>query len=358
MKIYVKKTGVRLLYLFLFLFMSETLFARTVTYSANSSATYSSLWAANDILSSSSTLVSNNYISASKKLIFDTSGTSLDGNGYSLTFPSLTSTPTSVLVINDGVSATITNSTIDNINFGLISVGAGSSLVFGNNTSLFIKQDQTITSAWSFAGSTIIQGSNNILDVSGGGSFAVQAGGVLKISNLILKGVSSSTFSCANNTASIIFENTTLNVPSACSITTGSFIVKGAVEVSGGGTLSIAGSTTNTIDVNSNLIFSNNSTLNYSPSIASQSLLSMTDKTSVLSLINSTLTVSTTGLQLTKGTLYVDGGSSISSAATVESEGIYFGDGISSSNDLDVDLQPGTPLNLTSGILVYKNLVG
>lgn len=358
MKIFVKKNDIRLCFLVIFLFMSDPVFSRTVTYSTNSSATYSSLWTTNDILSSSSTLISNNYISSSKKLIFDTTGVSLDGNGYSLVFPSLTSTPTTVLVINDGVSATITNSTLDNLNFSLIGIGAGSSLIFGNNTSLLVKQDQTVTSAWSFGGTTTFQGLNNILDVSGGGAFSVQAGGILKVSNLILKGVSSSTFACADNTASIIFENTTLNIPTACSITTGSFLVKGTVEVSGGGTLSIAGSTTNTIDVNSNLIFSNNSTLNYAPSTANQSLLAMIDKSSRLSLINSTLTVSTTGMKLTKGTLYVDGGSSISSAATVAAEGIYFGDGVSSVNDLDVDLQPGTPLNLTSGILVYGNLIG
>ena len=97
-------------------------------------------------------------------------------------------------------------------------------------------------------------------------------------------------------------------------------------------------------------------TLKYCPPVPLRTLIQLADAESTLELDGASLHSTTTGLQLTTGTLEVKGKCFLTSDATSKAEGIIFGDGISEVNDLTLQIKPESNLKLTSGHLVYKNL--
>jgi hypothetical protein len=62
------------------------------------------------------------------------------------------------------------------------------------------------------------------------------------------------------------------------------------------------------------------------------------------------------GLQLTKGTLVIEGECQILSAATSHADGITLGDGVSSSNDIVLKIFPESGPNAITGWFNYKNV--
>jgi len=100
-------------------------------------------------------------------------------------------------------------------------------------------------------------------------------------------------------------------------------------------------------------------TFSYDPtSVASKTLFVLEDETSKLLLNGATLHATTTGLELSKGKLFVKDYANLSSEVlevdeelTVD-EGITLGDG---TNDLVCKIYPGARLNISQGSLVYKN---
>jgi hypothetical protein len=315
---------------------------------------YTALWPTDTTFSVSTTKTNGELLSSTHKAIFDTTGVIVDGGGYTFDFPS---TLTTALIVNNNCSVTLKNTLLRNMHVSHLSVGTGSALILGDNTTVSISHDQVLTMTLTFSGNSIFKGEKNIVDLASG-TISVLSGGALKICNLTLTNVTSSSFSCQDNTASLIFENSSIQVPTLCNLQTGTFLVKGDVEITGGGTFAYTGSLTNSIDTYSCLAITNNTTLRHAPSNTNQKLFSFSNKTSRLALTNSTLDVTTTGLRLTNGTLFIDGGATITSAATVTAQGVFFGDGASSTNDLDIDIQPGAILNIASGFLTYDNKGG
>ena len=109
-----------------------------------------------------------------------------------------------------------------------------------------------------------------------------------------------------------------------------------------------------TIDSASKLIIDQGISFNYAPATNFRNLLVMTDSSSVLQMTNATLISTATGVQLTKGTLFVDGNMTIQSAAASSAEAVIFGDG-TPADDLLVRLLPGAGIQVTSGFLNYQN---
>ena len=326
---------------------------RNLTFGSNLTVNCTSLWPSDVTFSVSTTKYNNEDLSPTRRAVFDTSGIILNGGGYAFNFPTMLS---AVFIINDSCSITLSNVLLRNFHSSHLSIGSQSSLIFGNNTTVAINQDQILSTTYTFSGNTILKGESNILDLATG-TLAVRSGGVLKVCNLVLKNLTSTSFSCQDNTASFIFENCSLQIPTLVNFQTGTFFVKGNVEISGGGIFAYTGSLTNSIDSCANL-FVNNATLRHAPSNTNQQAFYFTNKTSKLALINATLDITTTGVRLTNGTLYIDGNTTIASAATNTAQGIFLGDGSSSANDLDIDIQPGAIINLASGYLTYDNKSG
>lgn len=338
----------------LLILQSFVLMARTITFNKNTSMMYQALWPNDVTYSANYTLLWDEFLSGTHRAIFDTTGVVLDGGGYRFSFPA---SQEAVVVVNDFCAVTIQNILLDNLEVANISLGSGSSLTFGNNTVIQLKQNQVLTTTWKFSGVCSIVGQNNSLDLASG-VLQVQAGATLNISNLTLSNVSTPSITCLSSASSINFNNVRILMSGNCNFTTGTFSVTNKLNIGGPYTFSMQTSLASTIYTNSELIIEPGTVFSYAPTVANQNLLILTDKSSKLSLIEATMNVTTTGLRLSKGTLWVDGASFLTSAATVAAEGVYFGDGASSANDLTIDTQPAASLTLTSGQLIYDNLGG
>ena len=92
----------------------------------------------------------------------------------------------------------------------------------------------------------------------------------------------------------------------------------------------------------------------YAPASNNRDLLYMTDRTSSLYLNSCTLKSTTTGLRLTRGSLFIDNDVTFSCDGIEPSESISFGDG-TVSNDVDVTGLSGTEVTVYGGLL-YDNV--
>ncbi len=349
------KIALKKLFIFTALLWPQISFAaRTLSFNKNSSMVYQALWPSDVTYSANYTLLWDEFLTSAHKAIFDTTGITLDGGGYRFVFPANTS---SVLVVNNSCTVTLQNIILDNLNANNISLGTSSTVTFGNNTVVLIKQNQTLTSTWRFSGTASLIGQNNSLDLAAG-VLLVGSGGTLNITNLTLSNVTSSSFSLGSSTSSINFNNVRILMSGNCNFTTGFMTVTNKLNIGGPYIFALQTSVASTIGTNSEIYLEPTTTFSYSPTIANQNLLVFTDRSSKLSLMEATLGVTTTGMRLSKGTLWVDGASNLNSAATVTAEGIYFGDGSSAANDLTIDTQPAASLTLAAGQLIYDNLGG
>ena len=140
--------------------------------------------------------------------------------------------------------------------------------------------------------------------------------------------------------------------------TQGHFDIVGDTTITGTNSFIYQSGQISAIDSHTKLFFDTGMRLKYDPPTTDRDLLAMADKSSVLHLYETTLQSTSTGLQLTKGTLIVEGTCPVVSEASVEFEGIMFGDGVSSNNDLNVKVLSESGLHPTSGFTVYKNVNG
>ena len=67
--------------------------------------------------------------------------------------------------------------------------------------------------------------------------------------------------------------------------------------------------------------------------------------------------VTYTGIRFTKGKLCIEENCRFSSDATVETEGITFGDGVTADNDSFIIFLPESTLQLESGFMNFDNVV-
>ena len=136
----------------------------------------------------------------------------------------------------------------------------------------------------------------------------------------------------------------------------GFFDVMGDVCVSGTHAFIYNTDVASTVYENASLKFDTDMTFSYAPTSNSNSLLVFNDVTSKLVLCEASLHSTTTGLQLTKGTLTIDGTVDVTSDATVQAEGVMIGDGMSVTNDMQINLGPESVFDVERGIVVYNNL--
>lgn len=207
-----------------------------------------------------------------------------------------------------------------------------------------------------FYGLCEIEGNNFEVDLSGINSFSLSTSSTLLLKNTVLTGVQGSVINTVDTTGLLQLQNSTW-------IQTGDFVFgNGALNIIGeclftGSSRFVYQSTVAaTIESNSTMYFDYGMTFSYDPLISSNSLISMIDQTSIMYLYTTTLSVNGSGLQLTNGTLVIDGMCPLYSSGTSQSQGVSIGNGISSANNLKLKILPESGFNITSGFLVYNNV--
>ncbi len=321
-------------------------------------AAINNLRPADTTYNSNSSLSSDTRLTSSSRAIFDATLT-LDGSNFALTFPH---TNDQVLVINNGFTATLTNILLDRFSPSNLSLGAGSSIIFGNNSYVTIFKNDSLNYTWKFSGTSTLDGQNKMISLGSSGIIEAQASSTLTLKDLTLYDVNGTNLRCLDNSASIIFNNVKIINRNRWRFQNGAFAVTNNLSMLGGGIFSYESAYASTINDNSNLLFTDNMTFSYDPAkgsgqaVAGQQNLAFTNTSSKLICDGVTLKITNTGMKVTKGTIQFDRQNSIYSDANIndKSRGLIIGQ-----SDISTDAQiiagPGAIINLESGVINYQN---
>ncbi len=305
----------------------------------------------------SSTLAYDYNLSEDHTLTATTTGT-LNGNGHKIRFSDHAATQ---LTVNNSVTLTLSEVVLDDLQPSHISLGSGSDIIFGTNSSVRLAKNCTLNTTWKFAGNSMLDGRNKMLTLGSSGIIEAQAGANLTLKDLTIYDVNGTNVRCASNTATITFDNVKIVNRNAWNFATGAFAVINNLTLAGGGTFVYQSAYASTVNDNSTLFLTDGMTFSYDPAkgssqaIAGQQNLVFTNTSSKLWCDGVTLKITNTGMRLKKGTLHFDRKCSIYSDAnlTDTAHGVIFGDG-NYQNDPQINLGPGARVSLESGVLEYE----
>jgi hypothetical protein len=276
----------------------------------------------------------------------DTNYTYIQGNGYQI---SLAEGFQNLFQVDPGHRVDIENVVFINYDENSLYLPAGSSLYFLNSTIEFT-DNRTLTLPLNLAGTVVINGYGYTLSFDPGGSLNITSG-FLSINNQVLFGLANSNLRCTNQSSTMFLQNCDLVLTDTYVFRDGGLITQNS-KISGFNTFSYESAQTFT--VNRQLLLDSGVTFSYSPIVAKNNLIELASDSSIY-MNGSTLKTTTTGLQLTKGTLIIDNQNQMyNDGATSLSEAIWWGNGNAADN-LKIEILPGANLDLMSGILVYNN---
>lgn len=276
----------------------------------------------------------------------NTNFTYIQGNGYQI---SLSEGFQNLFQIDPGHTVEIENVVFTNYDENSLYLPAGSKLEFLNSTIEFT-DNRTLTIPLNLAGSVVINGYGYTLSFDIGGSLNITSG-YLSINNQVLYGLENSNLRCTNQNSTIYLQNCDLILTDTFIYRDGGLITQNS-KILGFNTFSYESSQTFTI--NRQLFLDSGVTFSYSPRVNKNNLIELSNDSS-LYMNGCSIKTTTTGLQLTKGTLIIDNQNQLyNDGATSLSQAIIWGNGNSSDN-LKIEILPGANIDLMSGRLVYFN---
>jgi len=260
------------------------------------------------------------------------------------------------LVLSHTSRAIFSEGRIDGNNHYLIFSESCEDLAFSftlKDVSVFIDSSFSINAPVVFSGTTVFDGQGNALNLQDGGRIYVDDNSSLTLENVTLSGVKGLNLKCQNDSSSITLKNSKIHLTEDFDFVNGSILFQKDVVLCGAYQFGYSTSRSSTIDSNSVLYVDEGTIFKYSPSTPDRDLLIMEDQSSCFYLNNCTLHSTSTGIILTKGTLFLDNKVTLSAEGTALSEAICFGNG-TPSDDLLITLLAGAELNVY-GRWEYKN---
>ncbi|MCA9770213.1 hypothetical protein KC460_02475 [Candidatus Dependentiae bacterium] len=229
----------------------------------------------------------------------------------------------------------------------------GGAMVF-NNVDIVLNSHLNLNGEIRFEGECQIEGNGYQMNVSSG-ALAVGEGSIVTIKNTTISGVAQERLYCTHNSGVFCFENVLLIQDANYSFTQGSIeVIGGKLKMSGSHVFTYESDQTSTVRSGATWLFDINMSFSYASS--SSQFIALEDEKALLYLRETNLYVTSIGLQLTKGSLVVEGECSIFSDATEASGGIIFGDGVLSNNNLFVNILDESGLKIESGFVSNKNV--
>lgn len=226
--------------------------------------------------------------------------------------------------------------------------------VMGNLT-LVVNSPLQLNSLLTFTNNCVIEGNGNTIICTGtGGGIAVGAGASLMIQNATITGLSDSRFYCYDNNGTVTLENVTCVLNSTLTFSQGRMDILDDVLFTGTQIFLYQSTRPSTIRSNSTWMFDSGMTFSYDTT--ANNFIAFTDVTSVLKLYETTLFADSPGLQLTKGTVILDGACPMINNATSSANGISIGDGVSAANNLVLSVLAESGITLTQGFFVNNNV--
>ncbi len=237
------------------------------------------------------------------------------------------------------------------------------SIYFDNGNDFELNAGLHLAQTWTFSGSnnTII-GNGSVLSLEDHGNIVVERGASLVLKNILIKNVSNGNIRCLDDSGKITFQDVTLVLDDTFSFSKGSFDVLGYLDLSGSNTFVLQPTQPCTIKAASVLSVEPRMTLSVDFITTRTDMLLFEDSSSLLSLRNCTLYVTTTGLLLKGGALSIKG--LVNAYVELKQDelflsslplGITIGDN-SVSNDCIIEIQNGSQLFIQNGWFIYKNI--
>jgi hypothetical protein len=229
-------------------------------------------------------------------------------------------------------------------------------MYFDNASDIELNANLDLEESWTFSGVNILNGNYNILYLQDKGKIVVDRGSSLLVKNITLRNVKNNNFFCMDNATTITFQDVSFVQDSDFTFSNGIFYVVSRLSIKGGYKFVYQSPKSSRIESNATMFLDKNVTLSLDLFTPLKNPIIMQDSTSILYLNGATLHATSTGLQLTKGTLEVNGKCYLSSDATCQNEGLMLGDGVSADNNLSIEVLPDSNLKLLSGYLAYSNV--
>lgn len=212
---------------------------------------------------------------------------------------------------------------------------------------------RSLAGSWTFSGAITIDGKNaHKLDLDTTGQITVAEDSTLIFKDIVLKNVHDTNILCASDSSTIIFDNVTLELSNDYTFSVGAFVVHNLLEVNGSYSFIYTSSQASHIGVRAMACFCE-AALSYAPTTTANNLLVLDDNESIIRLMDSTLLITATGLQLTTGQFVVQGMSSLQSSDTTAQ--LILGDN-DASRDCNLDIRNSSLFTIQSGLLTYKNI--
>lgn len=223
----------------------------------------------------------------------------------------------------------------------------------GNEATLNLIKDCTLTGTWNFEGNVTIEGNGNSIFFDGG-SMIVAPNSVLTIKNIPLNNIIQNSIYCTDNTGIINLNNVIWNQSNDVEFSKGALNYSRFVLMTGlYSKFTYTSTCTMTVNFDSELSFDNLFTFSYAPSNSSTTLFALADFTSKL-VFNHTVLYITPGLHLTKGQLTLQQAPKIYALG----EGLTLGDETitDSSADVQITFLDTSLTSIQEGSLNYMNL--
>lgn len=277
--------------------------------------------------------------------------TILDGNTLSLLTPHTISGTINLGLHGQGILQLNGDITFDH-NAGIAQTGK----IDGQGHALFLTNKLNLphsSTPLHIVGNTTIDGNNNEIIFQQESQLLVDNNTSLTIKNAILN-IKDAQNIVPSEHSSITFENITLCLEDDFEFSNGKLFIEKNVFLKGNYCFTYKSSKPATIAPFGQLYFETGCNFCYNPPIAHRDLWYMADTTARMFFNGCTLSSSSTGMRLTRGTLLFDHVNHIIGSGTTQSEAITFGNGNLSDN-LNIFLFPGAHINVLSGGLDYQN---
>ena len=203
-----------------------------------------------------------------------------------------------------------------------------------------------------FSGQCSFDGRGHTLTVTPGARIFVDTNSSLCLTNLTIEGVADRNIGFFDSTSTITLQNVNFILDNDYTVTKGHFDIFSDFNVQGNGhKFTYQSEVPTTIQDYGRMILDHNTTFSYDPVVANTNLLQLTTKNSQFVLRNSTLHASS-NMQLLTGRFITERRSSLT---TGSDSSVIFGDGVSSSNNLWIEIAAGATLDLVDGCVIYND---
>lgn len=223
------------------------------------------------------------------------------------------------------------------------------------NTHVCFDGNMSLNTNILFSGGCTLEGSGKVLTLGDDAEILIGSDSILYLKDIVLSGVSGEKIRCLDDTSVIMIENTRCLLDGFVTFTTGAFCVMENLDMMGTGTFFYESAMTSTIEANAHWKLIDDVVLKMGryPQTLSDPVY-FQDHTSFLTIDNADFVASTSGIQITRGSIFFERSVGIDSVNTGTDRGMIVGNG-NSEDDLQVRLAPGCTLFHNSGYWVYNN---